>query len=227
MRGFAWRFWSCEAFDCCRGPANTTIVHSTVIAPHHGCQRFHAAFSSPAVTGRDRQRVIRPRRERMAGGGRDGENVGSRMASGGAAWQLFAARRMGIKPPSRAEAIARKRAARIEQPSCRRPTVRAATSGSGEDRLASGHIAAAERAPMRQLPAHLVNHPPRCLKRLPTSLEAIGWHDRHAESRGGRRQPRASTTRTFRGRAFCRGRARRSWLHVNPRERALPFVGVA
>jgi hypothetical protein len=70
-------------------------------------------------------------------------------------------------------------------------------------------------------------HRPRCLKRLGTSLEARGQRYSRAEKRYGRREPCAQATLAFRGRAFCRALFRKSPLQVNPRARALRFVGVA
>jgi len=68
---------------------------------------------------------------------------------------------------------------------------------------------------------------PRCLKRLGTSLEAGGQRYSRAEKRCGRREPCAKATLAFRGRAFCRALPRKSASQVNPRARALRFVGVA
>jgi hypothetical protein len=79
------------------------------------------------------------------------------------------------------------------------------------------------RPPARRRGSH--SDPPRCLKRLPTSLEASGRPYRRVEKRAARREP--GTEATFRGRALCRGLPRRSRLRVDARGWALRFVGVA
>jgi hypothetical protein len=87
----------------------------------------------------------------------------------------------------------------------------AVATGSGADRFAAGQIGSTGSAPRREGAAQ----PPRCLKRLGTSLEARGQRYSRAEKRCGRREPRAEATLAFRGRAFCRALPRKSPLQVN------------
>jgi hypothetical protein len=172
MRCFAGRRSGFEALDVrsghvCSGPAHMAIVHTTVMAFHHGCRRSHAVLPWPTVTGRAGPRsVIWMRRETRDGCDRDGEN--GRPSSSG----LDAAVRLRFG------------ALRLRAP--RRGSRRA--------------------------------NPPRCLKPLPTSLEAIGRPCRRAENGGFRPRPCGQATRPSRGRAFCRGLLRRSRSQVNPRE---------
>jgi hypothetical protein len=67
MRRGACRQWGLGAVEVCRGPANTTIVSTAIMAsPHacpHDCQRFHAALSAARVdrpAGPRARRVLTP-----------------------------------------------------------------------------------------------------------------------------------------------------------------------
>jgi hypothetical protein len=75
MRSWAWRQWGLGALDFCGGPANTTIVHATIVAPQHDFSRSHVALSSPRVAGREGTHVRSTRREAIDGCGREGENL--------------------------------------------------------------------------------------------------------------------------------------------------------
>jgi hypothetical protein len=75
MRSWAWRQWGLGALDFCDGAANTTIVHTTILAPQHDFSRSHVALSSPMVAGREGAHVRSTRREAIDGCGREGENL--------------------------------------------------------------------------------------------------------------------------------------------------------
>jgi hypothetical protein len=100
--------------------------------------------------------------------------------------------------------------ARFEQrqeprPPAKRFSTAAVAMGAGDEERAARHLAvAAARRPRSRR-----RRPPRCLKRLATSLEAIGGRGSGAEKRYGRREPGAAATPSARGRAFCRGVAHR------------------
>jgi hypothetical protein len=80
----------------------------------------------------------------------------------------------------------------------------AAATRTGDEERAARHLAvtAANR------PRNRRRKPPRCLKPLPTSLEAIDGRGTRAEKRSGQRQGGVATS-SSQGRAFCRGIGRR------------------
>jgi hypothetical protein len=124
MRCVAWRRWGLEALDgcrahVCRGPARTAIVHATVMAFHHGCQRSHAALSWPTVTGRTGPRpVIWTRRATMDGCDREGENVRPSARGRGVAGSLrFGSLRLRSRPPR----ALRRGSRRVNPPRCLKP----------------------------------------------------------------------------------------------------------
>jgi hypothetical protein len=102
MRCFAWRRSGFEALDVCSGRADTTVVHTTVRASDHACERPHATLSWPTAADRPGALpVISTRRETMAGCDRDGVNVTSSLSGSDVAKRplRFGSPRLRLQPP--------------------------------------------------------------------------------------------------------------------------------
>lgn len=108
-------------------------------------------------------------------------------------------RSSGTDPLKRAAWCNKARFAQRQEPRPLAKRSRAAAVGGGEDELSHLAVAPALRPRSRR------HKPPRCLKPLATSLEAIGGRGTRAEKRYARRDPRAVATSSAQGRAFCRG----------------------
>jgi hypothetical protein len=138
------------------------------------------------------------------------DNACSVIASG--AWldvRAALAARVSDRPrrPDPFERIGCCNQARFEQrqeprPLAERFDAAAAAIGTADEERAARHLAVAAAHPPRNRRCK----PPRCLKPLATSLEAIDGRGTRADKRSGRRE---AATSSARGRAFCRGVANR------------------
>jgi hypothetical protein len=110
-------------------------------------------------------------------------------------------RSSGADPLKRAAGCNKARFEQRQEPCGLAKRSRAAAVGAGEDELAARHLAVAPAL----RPRSRRHKPPRCLKPLATSLEAIGGRGTRAEKRYARCDPCAVATSSAQGRAFCRG----------------------
>jgi hypothetical protein len=104
MRSWAWRQWGLGALDFCGGPANTTIVHTTIMASHDSWQgvaaRLPFAARGRGVRSRCRADAI-ARSDEAARGPRRPAKIRSSASTGSSILEARSPQAAGRRPVRR------------------------------------------------------------------------------------------------------------------------------